>query len=687
MLPYRLRVLSCHLRSGVLGACLLVILAACTRSATVNEPTQPAKPDPDKTGNATQPKTAIPFYPDERLFRCSYGTGLDPKGQVKYLPRHVQTLPEIHERFVYEFTFQPGFGLERYHWQPGVWSELVVQTTVKPSAPSSSERKYPPLSSLKLDGRSDAKRRIERPTYEEEAETLTFPSEKLQDVVERIWHLKEMHLIGIAMHKMPVVYLGAGSENHAAKLDRDAKGPSKPRLRGKVPTRLPNSFESAALADLRKGTELVAKTTAAEMWLVGAIRARADCVKCHDGGEGALLGAFTYRLAWQSGAKPAHDRLTDLAKLTPDQLASIETIEAVGGTVKRDQGITGRPVSEVNLYQTKIKDTAVKVLVPFAELKTVNISYTKVTDAGVKQLVADHPSLVNLRLDSTKITDASLKELPRLKQLRMLSLWTTPITDVGVRHLRGCELLERLELAQTSITNASVEEIAGFRHLRVLSLFNLEAISDPAMRYLKDLTELEDLDLARTGITDAGLVELKNLKRLRRLNLSVTEITDEGLVHLQGLKELRALGLNSVKKLGSALKHLQNFTQLQTLELANNDFTDSMVVNLAKLTQLESLDLAISQLTDSGLATLRDFRQMRSLNLWHAAMTDTGLQHLKGLARLQNLGLGHTLITDAGLDALTGLEELRTLDLTDTKVTNEGVARLKKALPACRITR
>ncbi|HKB06520.1 MAG TPA: hypothetical protein VKD90_30270, partial [Gemmataceae bacterium] len=59
--------------------------------------------------------------------------------------------------------------------------------------------------------------------------------------------------------------------------------------------------------ELRLGNELVARTAASEMRLMGAVRAQAECLACHDGGTGRLLGAFTYRLALtreDGGAEP-----------------------------------------------------------------------------------------------------------------------------------------------------------------------------------------------------------------------------------------------------------------------------------------------------------------------------------------------------------------------------------------------
>jgi hypothetical protein len=58
-------------------------------------------------------------------------------------------------------------------------------------------------------------------------------------------------------------------------------------------TRPPDPFEAAALARLGAGEELV---SGAAGRLVGAVRAGRQCLDCHAGERGRLLGAFSYRL-------------------------------------------------------------------------------------------------------------------------------------------------------------------------------------------------------------------------------------------------------------------------------------------------------------------------------------------------------------------------------------------------------
>ena len=67
-------------------------------------------------------------------------------------------------------------------------------------------------------------------------------------------------------------------------------------------------------------------------------------------------------------------------------------------------------------------------------------------------------------------------------------------------------------------------------------------------------------------------------------------------------------------------------------------------------------------------------------------MSDAGMENLRGLASLESLNLHCTLITDSGLECLVRLTRLKSLCLFGTNVSEGGIAKIQRALPACRIT-
>jgi hypothetical protein len=92
------------------------------------------------------------------------------------------------------------------------------------------------------------------------------------------WEVARLELVSLLMHKEPSVYLS----------DRL---PQMDALKG-VPTRPLDSFESEGLAVLRKGEDMYVRGDR----MFGSIRSTKQCLACHGGDRGMLLGAFTYTL-------------------------------------------------------------------------------------------------------------------------------------------------------------------------------------------------------------------------------------------------------------------------------------------------------------------------------------------------------------------------------------------------------
>jgi hypothetical protein len=63
-----------------------------------------------------------------------------------------------------------------------------------------------------------------------------------------------------------------------------------------APTRPLDDFEAERLPKLRAGEELSTAQGPRRVRMLGAIRAQADCLRCHGVNQGDLLGAFSYDL-------------------------------------------------------------------------------------------------------------------------------------------------------------------------------------------------------------------------------------------------------------------------------------------------------------------------------------------------------------------------------------------------------
>ena len=97
------------------------------------------------------------------------------------------------------------------------------------------------------------------------------------------WQVRTLELVSLLLHDEPKVYVTKYL-------------PSMEGVRD-IPTRSLDLFETKGLARLQAGEDLFARETPTGMRILGAVRSVKQCVKCHAGERGDLLGAFSYKLA------------------------------------------------------------------------------------------------------------------------------------------------------------------------------------------------------------------------------------------------------------------------------------------------------------------------------------------------------------------------------------------------------
>lgn len=100
-----------------------------------------------------------------------------------------------------------------------------------------------------------------------------------------LWKIKEFELVSLLKHDPPVAYQNRAHTAGMAMADRQ-----------QFQTRPLNDIETDSLENLRGGSERVVAWNEREsrLQMLGAIRAKDQCLKCHDVKRGELLGAFTY---------------------------------------------------------------------------------------------------------------------------------------------------------------------------------------------------------------------------------------------------------------------------------------------------------------------------------------------------------------------------------------------------------
>jgi hypothetical protein len=96
------------------------------------------------------------------------------------------------------------------------------------------------------------------------------------------WKVRALELVSLLLHDGPEVYVSS----HLPRMDQ----------LGDLPTRPPDRFENFALEALRQGEDTVTTRDGQGLRMLGAIRNARQCIACHGGERGELLGAFSYTL-------------------------------------------------------------------------------------------------------------------------------------------------------------------------------------------------------------------------------------------------------------------------------------------------------------------------------------------------------------------------------------------------------
>jgi hypothetical protein len=205
-------------------------------------------------------------------------------------------LKQLHERTVHSFVNSPGFGVGRMQYPS--------RSTLAPERhePVEQPRPYPPepwspVAAEPLPGADEADlHRTHRDAVVDFVNPFGFGYVKgrrqvagfqahqfsrMPDPTKR-WAVAAIDLVGLLRHAEPVAYVSA----HLPRMDELREAPTRPL----------DAFEVSGLAALHRGEDLTAGRTGDQVRMLGAVRSTKQCVGCHGGERGDLLGAFSYTL-------------------------------------------------------------------------------------------------------------------------------------------------------------------------------------------------------------------------------------------------------------------------------------------------------------------------------------------------------------------------------------------------------
>lgn len=209
-------------------------------------------------------------------------------------------LRKLHDDRVEQFVGRPGFGFDRMgsvteesiKWELGYRENQESKKQPVMPLPSND-----PAGELLISGSLDGtlSRLHEHSVYDfvnpvgfgyvkSRTQVSGFQSHRFSEVPKSQtgWSVNSVELVGVLVHDTPAVYLS----EHLPRMDELKGAKTKPL----------DVFEKEGLAELEKGEELFVRGKDDSARMMGAIRNAKQCVECHGGQRGDLLGAFSYRL-------------------------------------------------------------------------------------------------------------------------------------------------------------------------------------------------------------------------------------------------------------------------------------------------------------------------------------------------------------------------------------------------------
>jgi hypothetical protein len=227
--------------------------------------------------------------------------------EIEHLGRE-ERLRKLHEGSVEEFVRKEGFGVERMvgayadsvmangyqkddgSWvgrnktsvsQPGLASSATWKEVDLPAEPSSSYS--PPFLALHF---SNALHFVHASGFgmmNDRRNVAGFQPHQFNALhQEKSLKVLRLELVGLLLEDQPRVYVTA----------------TLPRMQDMrdAPTRALDAFEVAGLEKLQGGDQLFIRSTGDGVRMLGAIHSTQQCIKCHGGERGDLLGAISYAL-------------------------------------------------------------------------------------------------------------------------------------------------------------------------------------------------------------------------------------------------------------------------------------------------------------------------------------------------------------------------------------------------------
>ncbi len=200
-------------------------------------------------------------------------------------------LERLHQRTVHTFISSPGFGVTRMSYISRSSLEGPAEPTPKqPGARGSALESLGEWSVV--DQRGDLDHMHDGALVDflsaewlglvrDRTRVAGFQGHQLRSTPAP-WKVQTLDLIGLVLHEEPTAYVS----DHLPRMEELRTAPTRPI----------DAFEKEGLAALRRGDDFYIGRTEDDLRMIGAVRSTKQCLTCHGGQRGDLLGTFSYRL-------------------------------------------------------------------------------------------------------------------------------------------------------------------------------------------------------------------------------------------------------------------------------------------------------------------------------------------------------------------------------------------------------
>lgn len=337
---------------------------------------------------------------------------------------------------------------------------------------------------------------------------------------------------------------------------------------------------------------------------------------------------------------------------------------------------------------------------------------TNLSQATLAEIIGMHPEIDVLSAPGTTLGDASIESIACLANLKVLYLPYTHLTDTGLQKLESVKTLTHLDVTKTRVTAAGIARLKQALPncrvdwepaaaqpawtLRMIAEWTLQKGGKVLLGDGIEVTKLDDLpaEVTRIDLTsftgekslgDAEAEVIGSWPKIKGIGVAGTSITDVGLRRLAALPLGGSLSAATTSITGEGFDAFAG-KPLGTISLSGCKLTPSGWQHLARIGTTMNWNVRWTNLDDRALTEIvARHPEIKQIDARGTASTDAIAPELAKLANLNHLSLEETSVSDETLKHLEKAKWLASLSVRETKVTCAGVAKLKAALPLCRV--